>query len=215
MEKTCPKCSKSHSKPGIFCSRSCANSRQWSEEHKLKVSNSCKNSEKVIKANSNPEKRKRLSEVVKKQAKDGNINYMAMHTTQVREKINKTNKQKRLKRLESEDYKNRKKYRQNCQFVFNLKDYSDEFNFHLIKEYGWYSAPNRGGNTNGISRDHMYSISDGFKNKVSPLIISHPANCQLMRHEENFHSKNSKSSINLDKLKNLIDIWGIKYNIND
>lgn len=33
--KTCPKCLNSHIKPGIFCSRQCANSRgSWSVEHK-------------------------------------------------------------------------------------------------------------------------------------------------------------------------------------
>ena len=32
--KTCPKCETEHSKPGTFCSRACANSRQWTEEHK-------------------------------------------------------------------------------------------------------------------------------------------------------------------------------------
>lgn len=30
--KTCPKCQAPHNKPGTFCSRSCANSREWSEE---------------------------------------------------------------------------------------------------------------------------------------------------------------------------------------
>lgn len=34
--KICPKCNKPHSKSGIYCSRSCANSRQWSEESKKK-----------------------------------------------------------------------------------------------------------------------------------------------------------------------------------
>lgn len=34
MTKTCPKCGTVHSKPGTFCSRACANSRQWTEEHK-------------------------------------------------------------------------------------------------------------------------------------------------------------------------------------
>jgi hypothetical protein len=34
MTKTCPKCSTVHSKPGTFCSRACANSRQWNEEQK-------------------------------------------------------------------------------------------------------------------------------------------------------------------------------------
>jgi len=34
--KQCPKCPTIHTKPGIYCSRSCANSRQWSEEDKEK-----------------------------------------------------------------------------------------------------------------------------------------------------------------------------------
>jgi uncharacterized Zn finger protein (UPF0148 family) len=32
--KTCPKCGTQHSKPGTYCCRACANSRQWTEEHK-------------------------------------------------------------------------------------------------------------------------------------------------------------------------------------
>ena len=32
--KTCPKCGTEHKKPGTFCSRGCANSRQWNTEHK-------------------------------------------------------------------------------------------------------------------------------------------------------------------------------------
>jgi len=32
--KTCPKCGTLHSKPGTYCSRACANSRQWTEEQK-------------------------------------------------------------------------------------------------------------------------------------------------------------------------------------
>ena len=30
--KQCPKCNKEHEKPGLYCSRSCANSREWSKE---------------------------------------------------------------------------------------------------------------------------------------------------------------------------------------
>lgn len=36
--KQCPKCDKKHDLPGKFCSRSCANSRVFSEEAKLKKS---------------------------------------------------------------------------------------------------------------------------------------------------------------------------------
>jgi hypothetical protein len=40
--KNCPKCNTEHNKSGIFCSRSCANSRQWTEEDKKKKSESVK-----------------------------------------------------------------------------------------------------------------------------------------------------------------------------
>lgn len=32
--KNCPKCGTEHNKPGTFCSRACANSRQWNTEQK-------------------------------------------------------------------------------------------------------------------------------------------------------------------------------------
>lgn len=32
--KDCPKCGIQHNKPGKFCSRTCANSRQWNDDHK-------------------------------------------------------------------------------------------------------------------------------------------------------------------------------------
>lgn len=38
--KICPKCNAEHDKVGIFCSRSCANSRVWSEVDKKKKSQS-------------------------------------------------------------------------------------------------------------------------------------------------------------------------------
>lgn len=51
--KICPKCDKSHNKKGTYCSRSCANSRTWSEEDKLKKSIAAKNSVKAKDANKN------------------------------------------------------------------------------------------------------------------------------------------------------------------
>lgn len=38
----CPKCNQEHNKPGIFCSRKCANSRTHSKETKSKISSSRK-----------------------------------------------------------------------------------------------------------------------------------------------------------------------------
>lgn len=40
--KICPKCNTEHTKKGTFCSRQCANSRTWSEEDKLKKSDTLK-----------------------------------------------------------------------------------------------------------------------------------------------------------------------------
>lgn len=56
--KFCPKCGDNHSKLGRFCSRKCSNSRNWSEEDKLKKSISAKNSKKVKIANQIPRKRR-------------------------------------------------------------------------------------------------------------------------------------------------------------
>jgi len=99
-----------------------------------------------------------------------------------------------------------KRYRQLCEFKFSLKDYPNKFDFHLIEKYGWYKAKNRGDNPNGVNRDHMYSIKEGFVNNVDPLIISHPANCQLITHKNNIE-KRSKSSITLDELYKRIKEW--------
>ena len=62
----------------------------------------------------------------------------------------------------------------------------------------------------GVSRDHIYSVNEGFKNKVDPKIISHPANCRLMVHSENI-SKNKKSDITIEELLIKIDNWNKKY----
>lgn len=102
-------------------------------------------------------------------------------------------------------------YKSQCSFKFNLNHFKDEFDFELIKKFGWYSAKNRGNNLNGVSRDHMYSIHDGFKNNVDPNIISHPANCKLMVHSDN-SKKRTNSSISLDELKKRIEWWNLKYN---
>ena len=103
-------------------------------------------------------------------------------------------------------------YRKRASFEFNLADYPEEFNFSLIEEYGWYSASNRGNNLNGVSRDHMVSVKFGYENNIDPNVISHPANCRLMRHNDNI-SKNKDCSITLEELKIRIEKWNNKYDI--
>lgn len=103
-----------------------------------------------------------------------------------------------------------RKYRLDASFTFSLKDFPDEFDFSLIETYGWYKAKNHGNNLGGISRDHMYSVKDGFLNKVDPKIIAHPANCRLIRQCENASKKN-KSCLTLEQLLERIKIWDEKY----
>lgn len=102
------------------------------------------------------------------------------------------------------------KYYKECQFKFNLSNYPNEFNFELINEYGWYKAKNHGDNLNGVSRDHMVSIKFGFENKINSEIINHPANCQLMIHNENI-CKNKNCSITLEQLLIKINEWNNRY----
>ncbi len=63
---------------------------------------------------------------------------------------------------------------------------------------------------NGISRDHMLSVSEGYKQKINPLLLAHPANCKLLRHNDNI-SKGFKCSINIEELKEKINEWELKY----
>ena len=97
-------------------------------------------------------------------------------------------------------------YRPKCKFRFSLNDYPDKFNFDLINKFGWYSPINKNNNLGGVSRDHIYSVSDGFKNGIDPEIISHPANCQLLVHNDN-NSKNNKSDITIQELLQKIESW--------
>lgn len=53
-------------KEKYYCSRSCANSRKWNDEHKKKLSKICKNSEKVKIANKNLKRTKRKDKIEKK-----------------------------------------------------------------------------------------------------------------------------------------------------
>lgn len=101
-------------------------------------------------------------------------------------------------------------YRDLCAFKFNLNNYKNEFDFSLIEKYGWYTASNHGGNINGVSRDHKFSVNEGFKNMINPLILSHPSNCKLMIHRDNI-KKNWRSSISIDELILNIENFDKKY----
>lgn len=97
-------------------------------------------------------------------------------------------------------------YRQRCKFIFSIADYPDKFSSNLILEHGWYSPSNKQNNLDGVSRDHMVSVKDGFVNGVDPAIISHPANCELVLHRAN-QRKRASSSITLEELLDRIKKW--------
>jgi hypothetical protein len=97
-------------------------------------------------------------------------------------------------------------YSKRCKFDFNVYEYPSKFNLQLIEEFGWYSATNRGGNLDGISRDHMLSVRYGFDMGIDPALIKHPANCELMRQAKNA-KKRASSSITLKELLERIKNW--------
>lgn len=97
-------------------------------------------------------------------------------------------------------------YRNACRFTFNVYDYPDKFDLDLISSHGWYTASNRGGNLDGISRDHMISVRYGFENAIPTDLISHPANCELISQRDN-SKKRTNCTISLDELKIRIANW--------
>jgi len=179
-----------------FCSRSCANNR----------------------GNRTPEERKNISRGLRNRflSSTKKISCLeCMTSLEVREKSTQIFCSKSCSyayRSKSSKSKWSKKriYRDQCKFTFGLKSYPDEFDFSLIEKFGWYKASNRGNNLQGISRDHIVSVDYGFRNNISPAIISHPANCRLMKHDENL-LKNRKSDMSIDQLLEKIKAWDTRY----
>lgn len=97
-------------------------------------------------------------------------------------------------------------YRESCKFTFNVKDYPAEFDLSLLS-VGMFNPKF---NKQGVSKDHMLSISYGKQNKIDPRIMSHPANCRLMLQTEN-KAKQHHSSLTLAELLERILQWNQKY----
>lgn len=97
-------------------------------------------------------------------------------------------------------------YRQRSNFDFKIDDYRDKFDLTLVEQFGWYSPSNKGNNLDGVSKDHMLSVRDGYDLGIDPEIIKHPANCKIMLHKQN-QSKKEKSSITIDELLSRIKNW--------
>ncbi|MCX6227340.1 MAG: hypothetical protein NTV01_21775 [Bacteroidia bacterium] len=198
---------------GRFCSSKCAHSRVQSEPTKGKISNSILKSKKMklvwkttdykmIAAKGGATKLGiTLGEWLELQKQHKLPSQLARRYIGCKNCGGKKEKYKGLcEKCKLEYYKY---YRPACEFKFSLSGYSNCFDFNLLKNSGMYKAKNRGDNLDGVSRDHMFSIKDGFKQKIDPKIMSHPANCRLMLHLDN-NRKNGKSSISLQELKERI-----------
>lgn len=193
-----------------FCNASCAAKynnygRKHSEETKKKIRLA------VLKKCYSNINKKNISNVYIKSCKYCGKNFDAkLHPNQ---KCCSTACARNYRRLKGiQNVEEQQIYRSQAKFKFALNSYPNEFDFGLIKENGWYKATNHGDNLKGISRDHMFSVNEGYKQCVDPYLISHPANCKLMKHEDNF-KKLTKCSITLDELIDKVNKWNNKYGI--
>lgn len=208
LEVTCSRCGghflvkerikKFPKKQKYHCSYACSNVRNYSEASRSKMSRShCKDlsEEEWNERRANKLRRKNLSsdDIRSIRSNAGKKGY----------------KTKVEKGIILYDKSLLKDYRKMCRFKFKLKDF-DEFDLLLYQKYGTYKAKNYGDNPKGIVRDHMYSVKRGFENKIDPYFLSHPANCSLIRANEN-QSKNSKCTITLEDLYKRVEIWNVKY----
>lgn len=185
----------------LFCSISCANTRIHSDKTKAKISNSII---KIIKETGKCGFINKAKRIFKESiCKECGIEYNSKNLYCSRICLNKA-KRKDIEPL--------KIYRTQCRFQFNLADYKREFDFSLIEKYGWYSPSNKKDNLGGVSRDHMFSVKEGFLLNIDPNIISHPANCCLLKHTDNI-SKNYRSTITLEELLERIKNFNNKYNL--
>lgn len=109
----------------------------------------------------------------------------------------------------------KQKYYSASRFKFNVYRYPEEFDIKLIEGHGWYTCPgkkrhNQTKNINGVSRDHIISVSYGFTHNIDPKIISHPANCRILLHSTN-KQKSGKCGLTLNELMDNIAKWDKKY----
>lgn len=232
IERTvvCSKCGKEFTiierekdrKEKYFCSRSCANSHTVSEEHRRKVSESIKKLPMVKILCMKCGKEVLVPHSVHRILCDDCKEYQKEQKRIKKKSVNKSKNgllitgkrlsaKQKMNMCEKNSAASKHYYRLQCRFHFALSDFPDEFDFELIKKYGWYKAKNKGDNLNGVSRDHMYSVMEGYRNNVDPSIIAHPANCRLIRHNDNV-SKLDGSTITLEELLDRIEKWNKKYN---
>jgi hypothetical protein len=202
-------------KEKYYCSRSCANSHEMTEETRKKTSESLKKYART--------KGMKIAQDIFQEDKVCPICGKTFHTIKIKQTtcskecgqkfrvLNELNK--KFENITDGIKKGKflyDLYRKQCSFKFALNQFPTEYDFSMIKDRGWYKAKNHGDNLYGVSRDHIFSVYEGFKQQIDPYYISHPANCKLLLHSENA-SKHSDCGITIEELKNKIKEWNEKY----
>ena len=185
-----------------YCKRACANSRNHSDETKQKMRESILEFRTLNNLPITP---------THKECKYCGVTFFSVGKNVKKRYCSDVCRQTKTNETKRKNLTELHKYRLDCKFTFSLNTYPNEFDFDLIRTHGWYKATNRGNNLNGVSRDHMISIMYGWRNKIPSEIIAHPANYQLLRHNDNI-SKYTTPSISLEELTLRIEKWNEKYN---
>ena len=84
---------------------------------------------------------------------------------------------------------------------FEFTCYTTDKEKKLLNELGVY---NNRKNKKGCVRDHLLSRRYGFENNIPTWIISHPANCEIIPHNENLSRSSRKEGDNLITFEELL-----------
>lgn len=95
------------------------------------------------------------------------------------------------------------RYRYLAGFQFNALELRHIKGFDKLVSLGWY---NKDTNLRGVVKDHRLSVKFGFDNKLDPVMLGHPANCEFLTVKENAR-KSSECSLSVLQLQKLIEKW--------
>jgi hypothetical protein len=99
----------------------------------------------------------------------------------------------------------KKKYKIECDFHMNFELHSLLANFTDVDVKKWYNQKS-GYKNEHSSRDHMLSKEHGYWFNIDTYLMSHPANCLLMKQGDN-SAKRDRCSITLNELIERVEFF--------
>jgi len=94
---------------------------------------------------------------------------------------------------------------ENKELYFEVVRALTEKNYNLYKSHINPKNLKRGWKNNHV--DHIYSISEGYKNQIDPYLVSHPCNLQMLKAKDN-KKKNSKCGHTYEELYWKAEVFG-------